>query len=113
MQYRLANCFLLLLVLLLGVNIIHSWANLSQRGEIIKQTQENLEKAKEDNEDFKRQLAKVESQEFIEKEIRNRLNLVKEGEVIIILPSISPISSPTPTPVDTSANWQKWVKIFL
>lgn len=113
MQSRVINWLLVLLVLILGVNIVRSWINLSRRDEVIKQAQEKLEKAKENNKDLKRQLARVETQEFVEKEARNRLNLAKEGEVVVILPSISPILSPTPTPIDTSANWQKWMKVFF
>ncbi len=98
---------------MLSINIIRSWVKISERAGIIKLTQDKLEKAKEQNESLKRKLAEVESQEYIEREARNKLNRGKEGEIVLILPSISPIIEPTPTPIDTSANWQRWVKLFM
>lgn len=47
----------------------------------------------------------------LEKTIRDKLNLSKEGEVIIILPSPTP-PPPTPTPTP-AANWLKWWRLFF
>lgn len=112
LRNRLIYIVLFVAVFMLAINIIRSWQHLSQRGDVIRETQERLEKAKEENEDLKKQLAQVESRQYIEKEARNKLNLGREGEMIILLPSISPILEPTPTIPDTSSNWEKWVKIF-
>lgn len=98
---------------MLIVNVIRSWQHLSLRGDIIRQIQDRLEKAEEQNEDLKKQLVQAESRQYIEKEARNKLNLGREGEMIILLPSISPPAEPTPTTVDTSANWEKWAKLFI
>lgn len=113
MKNRLINWVLLLVALMLVVNIIRSWIYLSQRGDIIRQTQERLKQVREENEELKRKKAQVESEQYIEREARNRLNLGREGEVVLLLPSISPSAEPTPTPVDTSSNLIKWVKVFF
>jgi len=93
--------------------VVRSWINLSRMGKIIEQTQEKLQQVKQQQEDLNRQLVKTESREYVEKEVRNKLNLSRENEVVIILPSVSPILQPTPTSIDALANWQKWVKVFL
>ncbi|MBI5452000.1 septum formation initiator family protein [Candidatus Gottesmanbacteria bacterium] len=110
---KLVTWLLLVLVVMLSINVARSWVKISQRAEIISLTQDRLQQAKDQNESLKRKLAEVESQEYIEREARNKLNKGREGEIVLILPSVSPIAEPSPTPIDTSANWQKWVRLFL
>ena len=109
---RLLSMILLLAVLTLVFNVIHSWRYLGSRGDVIKQAEEKLAESKKQNESLKKQLAQVESRGFIEKEARNKLNLGREGEIFVFLPSISPMLEPTPTIVENLQNWQKWVRVF-
>lgn len=113
MKYRLVSWILLFIILMLVINIIRSFFNLRQRGDVISQTQEKLQSEKEQQEELNRQLARVESPAYIEKEARNKLNLGREREIVLILPSISPIAEPTPTIIDKSSNWQKWIRLFF
>jgi len=110
---RLINIILFVAVLLLVINVIRSWQHLSVRGDIIQQIQDRLDKAQRQNEDLKKQLVQVESRQYIEQEARNKLNLGRGGEMIVLLPSISPPAEPTPTIIDTFANWQRWIRTFL
>ena len=112
-RYRLINLLLLILVILLSSSAVRSWIKISQREEIIRDTKEKLQQVKDNKEQLERQLAQVESRQYIEKEARNKLNMGKNGEIIIIMPSVSPASDPTPTPWDASPNWQKWARLFL
>lgn len=113
MRYKAINWILLILSIILTVNIIRTFADLSRQENIIKEAADRLQEAEEEKGNLQKNLAKVESQEFIEREARNKLNLGREGEVVLILPSVSPFTSPTPIPPDTSPNWQKWVNLFL
>jgi cell division protein FtsB len=113
MQYRIINFFLLILSILLIIGVFRSWLHLRGQDEIVRETQKKLDLEKEEYEKLTREYAKVESREYVEKEARNKLNLSKEGEIAVILPSVSPIVSPTPTPIDVSPNWQKWIRVFL
>lgn len=88
-------------------------ADLSRQDNIIKEAEDRLERIKAENEKMQRDQARAQSSQFIEREARNKLNLGKEGEIVLLLPSISPVISPTPTPVDDSASWKKWLKLFL
>lgn len=113
MKYKLVNWLLFLLSIAFVGNIIRTTTSLSGEDNIIKEAKDKLQKVTDENQNLKRQLAQVGSQEFIEKEARNKLNLGKEGEIVLILPSISPFLTPPPIPADSSPNWQKWMKIFL
>lgn len=113
MRHKLATWVLLLLVFLFIINIIRSVVYLSKRGNIISDYESQLEKEKDKQEILKRRLAQVESNKYIEKEARDKLNLGKEGEVVLLLPSISPDIELTPIPIDRSSNPQKWLRLFI
>lgn len=73
--------------------------------------QKDYEKENKRNIALKTQLLKKSDPYEIEKTIRNKLNLLKEGEVAIILPQPSPtpvIITPTPLP-----NYLQWQKVFF
>ncbi|GAB4218673.1 MAG: hypothetical protein Fur009_0690 [Candidatus Microgenomates bacterium] len=61
--------------------------------------------------ELKTKIAKQKSVIEVEKKIRNDLNLTKENEAIVIIPSPSFFPTPTPTPI--LKNWQKWIKVFF
>lgn len=66
---------------------------------------------KKKNLTLKTEILKKTDQYEIEKTIRNKLNLSKEGEIDIILPKPSPtpiIITPTPVP-----NWEQWINTFF
>jgi len=55
------------------------------------------------------------SEEFIEQEARNKLNMVKEGEIVVVLPpNIKEILGEKETQPQTSVpNWRQWLNLFL
>lgn len=98
---------------MLIINVVRSSVHLSERGSILQEAELDLQKAKTRNETLKRELARVESPDYIEKEARDKLNLAKEGEVVVLLPSISPPVQPTPTIIEDIPNWEKWRRVFF
>ena len=66
---------------------------------------------KANNIELKTEVVRKKSQEEIEKTIRNDLNLLKNNEVALILPSPTKIpSSISPTPLP---NWRQWWQLFF
>lgn len=112
MKYRLFNWLFLLIFIALSVNLVRSWWHLESRGDVIKEAKDKLLEAKEKQDELKRDLAKAQSTQFIEKQARDKLNLSREGETVVILPPITPVIEMTPTPTPALANWQKWVNVF-
>lgn len=113
MQNKLIQLILGIAAIMLVVNVVHTWINLEKRGDIVKETAGRLEKSKQQKENLERELARVQSQEYIEKEARDKLNLGREGEVVLLLPTISTNQGPTPTPLQDVPNWQRWWKLFF
>ena len=48
---------------------------------------------------------------YIERQIREKLNLLQEDEVSIIIPEITP--SPTPKPLITQAPYEMWIDLVV
>lgn len=55
------------------------------------------------------------SEEFIEQEARNKLNMVKEGETVVVLPpNLKEILSKGENqPQASLPNWRQWLNLFL
>jgi predicted cobalt transporter CbtA len=54
------------------------------------------------------------SEEFVEQEARNRLNLGKPGETVVILPpNVGETEEITSTPTPELPNWQRWWRLFF
>lgn len=98
---------------MLVVNLVRFLIHLQERGDIIKKSEDRLIQSKEEQAALERKLAQSQNPEYIIKQARDKLNFVKEGETIVILPPISPIKETTPTPVPDFTNMQKWMKLFF
>jgi cell division protein FtsB len=112
MKYKYLNITLFIFMMFLFINVVRSWFQLQKRAEIIANTEKKLEDLKHRNDSLKRDLARVEGREYIEMQARNKLNLGKEDEVVVFLPTVSPYEEPTPTPTEIPNNWLKWIREF-
>lgn len=110
MRGKTTNVFLFLIGLLLAVNFVRSSLSVSEKGKIIEDTKERLIAEGERNSKLKRELAKIESPAYIEKEAREKLNLGREGEYVVILPPITPTVNRESQKEIT--NLEAWVKVF-
>lgn len=77
-----------------------------------------VEKMKEENAALQAQITQIQSPEFIEGQIRNKLGLVKPGEAIVVLPDADILRKLAPQmPVDVETlpdpNWKKWIHLFI
>jgi hypothetical protein len=71
----------------------------------------DYEYEKKRNIELKTLLVKTKDSYEFEKNVRNRLNLHKENEVILVIPEpTSKMISPTPTPVP---QYQQWIDVFF
>lgn len=74
-------------------------------------TKNGLQKAQEKNKELKIKKL-VDSSAFeIEKNLRDKQNLSRENEVVIIVPHPSP--TPTPTPVLRLPPYVQWIQVFF
>jgi cell division protein FtsB len=107
----LKKIFFIFLTIFLFFSLIPNILNFKNRLGLYQEIKKELEEEKKKTIELKTNIAKKKSVSEIEKTIRNKLNLLKENEVMIIIPS--PTIIPQPSPTVTLTNWQKWWKVFF
>lgn len=70
-----------------------------------------LQKELEKNKKLKSEILKSQDYHVIEKNIRQKLNLIKPNEIAIILPKITP--TPSLTPIIKKPPYQQWLELFF
>lgn len=96
--------------LFLIISLSRSVWELYGKKDIFDNTEIRLQKVREENQVLQKQLAEVTSPGYVEKQAREKLNLAKAGEVIVILPEVTPALEAKPA--RELANWQKWLNLF-
>lgn len=105
------------LIVILTFSLIKNLGRVKQGNQALNEEKDRIEKIKKDNESLKNQITKSKSPEFIEKEVRDKLGLVKPGEAIVVLPDEQILKSLAPqdtTEPDTlpDPTWKRWLKLF-
>jgi cell division protein FtsB len=73
-----------------------------------------LEEKKNQLAELESRLEYVNSYEFIEKEAREKLNLQRPGEIVLVVPETAPtILVEEDEKGEDLTNWQKWIKLFM
>ncbi len=74
-----------------------------------------LAKVKSDNEVLKQKLSQSQTPEFVEREARDKLGLVKEGEVVILMdtPGVANSGQGAQEQGDTIPKWKQWWRLFF
>ena len=106
--------FFILLIVSLARNVIR----ILKAGERVGEAEKRVEKLKVENEELKKRLETVGSEEYIEKQLRDNLGLAKEGETIVVLPDEETLRALAPRVEEEEEtlpdpNWRKWLKLFL
>lgn len=100
--------------LLIINNLVHSIYSLWQKQEFLVKAQREFAKEKKENEELKEKLKAVESKDFVEKQARNKLLLLRPGESQIIIPNALQASeSSKETTQEFKPNWRKWWELFF
>lgn len=106
------------IVILLTISTVR---NIERALNIKKQVQDERDKVAKmevENAQLQTQINEAQGQDFIDKEIRDKLGLSKEGETIVVMPDEAILKSLAP-PKETNIeilpdpNWKKWEKMFF
>lgn len=107
--------FGILIALFIINGLIQSIYNLSQKGSVVERAKQELIAQEEKNKKLKKELAQVKDPEFIEKEARNKLFLIKPGEQMVLIPSpsVAPMPEYTNEAKVKKSNFQMWYDYFF
>ncbi|MBI4096335.1 MAG: septum formation initiator family protein [Candidatus Levybacteria bacterium] len=105
--------FVVIVAILLVIinNLVRSIYNIWQKKDFVTQAQKELDFQKQENQRLKSQLTYVQTQEFIERQARDKLFMVKKGEQKVLIPQ-----EPEKTASEEKnnlPNWKKWWNLFF
>jgi len=93
---------------------MHSIYDLWHKKDLLVRDQQELIRQKQENIRLKSELSYTKSREFIEKEARDKLFLVKQGEQQVLIPQgLIKESKQSKKEEKEGANWEKWLKLFF
>ncbi len=95
-------------LILAGRTAFGIWKVYKARDQIIL-AQKNAQEAREENEELKKQLAKVQTDDFVIEEARTKLGYARPGEVLIVLPE----QESKRVEEREIPNWRKWWDLWL
>jgi cell division protein FtsB len=99
--------------LFLSLGLLRSIVDHWQKRNIVVERQEALKREQERNSELISRLEEATSSAFIEKEAREKLGLVKEGDTIVLLDTSQEAQLTIPRMKDLTPNWKKWWKLFF
>jgi cell division protein FtsB len=76
---------IIIISLILSINLVLSSWNLKERQSIVEKAENDLNKLARERTMLESELSYVRSNEFIEKEARDKLGLSREGETVIVI----------------------------
>ncbi len=115
----LHNKLLQILIILVGValivNLSRDIIRLLHSADEIKQAAQRVEELEKEKESLTQKNEYYQSESFVEEEARDKLNMAKEGETIVILPpNIKEILGTSSSQlVEPPPNWRQWLNLFL
>jgi cell division protein FtsB len=115
---KISGYALLGVVLLLSITLVKNILRNVDINKKIEAEKARVEQMKQDNADLAQKVAEIQSQAYIEEQLRDKLGLAKEGEIVVVLPdtaTLEKLATDVPVEVQTlpDPNWKKWLKLFL
>lgn len=104
--------FIIIVLILLVIinNLVRSMYDAWQKKDFITQAQKELSFQKQENQRLKSALSYSKTSEFIEKQARDKLFMVKKGEQKILIPQEE---KETEVKKENLPNWQQWWNLFF
>jgi cell division protein FtsB len=109
---KISFIIIVITLILIINNLVSSIWDIWQKKDVVSQAQGELSRQKQENQRLKSALSYAKTSEFIEKEARNKLFMVKDGEQKVLLPqdsgNLQELSKESNDP-----NWKKWWNLFF
>jgi len=107
-----------ILIVLLAFSAFRSFGSAASVRAQIKAEEDRVIKMQKDNQELENKILTTQGGDFVEREIRDKLGLVKTGEAVVVLPDADTLRKIAPVaPADVESlpdpNWKKWEKLFF
>ncbi len=109
--------FLIFIGLLLILSLVRNILKTSEAKKKIEKERTRVENLKKENEELEKKLQETSGVEFTEKQLRDKLGLAKEGEIVVVLPEEKVLENLVPKIPEEEETlpdptWEKWFKMF-
>lgn len=114
--HRILKLIILIFNMYLIVNLSRSILEIWKKKDIVHEREIALQEAQIRNDELKKKIADAESPEFIERTAREKLGLVKDKEVVVLMDTSKIASKDSESEkklLDTDPNWKRWWKLFF
>lgn len=101
----------IIVLFFLVISLIRNVADYQRNISFYDQTRSNYDKALLENKQLKVNKQAGSSPFEVEKNLRNKQNLLRNDEIIVIIPSPSPIPTPFVRPTEPAA--RQWIRLFF
>ena len=107
--------FILVVIVFLIIinNLTRSIYSVWQKDRVALDAQKQLNYQKEENEKLKSELSYIETQEFIERQARDKLFMTKPNESIVLDSKDHEGKNLSFDKRDNRENWRKWMELFF
>ncbi len=114
-HHRRLQIFLAIAGIALIVNLAKDTLRLLRSSQQLKTAEQKVERLEKETLSLIEKKEYYQSDEFVEEEARNKLNMVKEGEVVVILPPnikeiLGEVEAKAEEPLPY---WHQWLNLFL
>ena len=114
---KLFNALLLFSLILFVASAIQTNGKIKKINKEVEDREDKLAELKKEEEQMQKKYDEVTSQEYMEKQLRNQLNLSKENEIILVLPEDEILKKLVPKDevedqIAITPNYIKWAKLF-
>lgn len=108
---------LVLLCLVFGLSFVKNLSRINEVKKRVEKAKQRVEKLKEDDKKLEEELAEMQKDGFLERQLRDKLGFVKEGEIMLVLPDaeiLRKLVPDIPQEEETLPDpvWKKWLKLF-
>ncbi|OGV89818.1 hypothetical protein A2Z41_03525 [Microgenomates group bacterium RBG_19FT_COMBO_39_10] len=113
-QNRLVKVIIVIIGIGLIISLSRNIYRLFKAGDQVRGAQEYLKELEKEHQSLLEKKEYYQSEEFIEQEARNRLNMGKPEETVVILPpSVGESGESYLFSGSNLPNWQQWFKLFF
>jgi cell division protein FtsB len=109
---------LVLLTVIFIISLIRNVFKIATARNEVEKERVRIAKINRENAELGKRLAEVKSQDYIEKQLRDKLGLAKPGEIVVVMPDADTLRKLAPKPVEEEAvlpdpTWKKWLRLFF
>ncbi len=113
-KYRIQREWLIFVIgLILAFRTGYRIWRLIEVRKIVFDTRLRTQEVYSESELLTKRLIEVSGDAFVEREVRDKLGMGKEGEVIVILPQITNDKSQMTNQSENKSNWKKWWDLYI